>query len=590
MSLLPPAVIPTFLSLGPLALLALILPAAFAGLALFLRRWLALLATASVVSLLFLVHACLPGLSGTDGVAGPRVLHAVLAGVAALGSLWAVNRAYRKRESERLTLRPRTLEVLFLASLALIGAGWLFVPFPSGGPPQAYRKETTAAWASVALGAAYALGRWLAPQRTGGEPRGPTVEAVVLATFALGCGVLAATPRPAGAPSPIAVAWTFEPPARGAIISTPLVAGDRIYVGVLRDSGVGTARGAVYGLARDSGHVVWTFDDSKSMRAMYSSPCLSNGRLYIGEGMHGDLDSKLYCLDAATGAKLWDFRTSGHVESSPCVAEGRVLFGAGDDGLYALDAATGARRWHFHGDFHIDASPAVVAGRVYVGSGESRRYPPLGGLLPRRCRRFRRLERSGPTARLGLASNRGRTSLLRPGQRPPRPKRCPTRPAGRRPLVCGNLLGPDELAMPSRGWRPWQTRPGGRARLLWQPGRLVLCPGPLRRPAPVGDGSLKPRRYRASRGRRTPFPGRLRRPRRAPAGRRRPRRVVVRPGLSFPRRCPPLRLARSRARPRRPEPPAGAGRRRGHESRVKRRRVALPARRKVTGKSDTPRA
>lgn len=375
MSLLPPAVIPTFLSLGPLALLALILPAAFAGLALFLRRWLALLATASVVSLLFLVHACLPGLSGTDGVAGPRVLHAVLAGVAALGSLWAVNRAYRKRESERLTLRPRTLEVLFLASLALIGAGWLFVPFPSGGPPQAYRKETTAAWASVALGAAYALGRWLAPQRTGGEPRGPTVEAVVLATFALGCGVLAATPRPAGAPSPIAVAWTFEPPARGAIISTPLVAGDRIYVGVLRDSGVGTARGAVYGLARDSGHVVWTFDDSKSMRAMYSSPCLSNGRLYIGEGMHGDLDSKLYCLDAATGAKLWDFRTSGHVESSPCVAEGRVLFGAGDDGLYALDAATGARRWHFHGDFHIDASPAVVAGRVYVGSGESRRYP-----------------------------------------------------------------------------------------------------------------------------------------------------------------------------------------------------------------------
>src|SRR5262249_28427740 len=90
--------------------------------------------------------------------------------------------------------------------------------------------------------------------------------------------------------------------------------------------------------------------------------------LYIGEGFHEDRECKLYCLDAQTGKKLWEFTTESHTESSPCVADGRVFFGAGDDGVYCLDAATGEMVWNYRG-LHVDSSPLVLGKRLYAGSG-----------------------------------------------------------------------------------------------------------------------------------------------------------------------------------------------------------------------------
>ncbi|HZU34357.1 MAG TPA: PQQ-binding-like beta-propeller repeat protein [Gemmataceae bacterium] len=165
--------------------------------------------------------------------------------------------------------------------------------------------------------------------------------------------------------------WTFEARERGAILASPLVAGDRLYVPVIRDIGKGTSGGALYCLDRHTGKRIWRFDDGGHMQQTFSSPCLANGKLYLGEGMHEDFHCKLYCLDAATGRKCWDFPTAGHVESSPCVAENCVFFGAGDDGVYCLDAVTGRRRWRFGGDIHVDTSPAVIGQRLYAGAGTS---------------------------------------------------------------------------------------------------------------------------------------------------------------------------------------------------------------------------
>lgn len=199
---------------------------------------------------------------------------------------------------------------------------------------------------------------------------GMSTTALLVLLFA-GCSNTPVTP-----PSPYGtdrVVWMFEQRARGAIISTPLVAEHHVYAGAIQDAGLAT-HGAVYCLDRRTGKQVWCFDDAGTMQHMYSTPCLADGRLYIGEGMHANFVCKLYCLDAATGEKVWDFETAGHIESSPCVSEGKVYFGAGDDGLYCLDAATGAKRWHYRPPLHIDASPVVAGGRLYAGSGLSRRY------------------------------------------------------------------------------------------------------------------------------------------------------------------------------------------------------------------------
>src|SRR5205085_5485209 len=118
------------------------------------------------------------------------------------------------------------------------------------------------------------------------------------------------------------------------------------------------------------------FTNEGQMKQVFSSPCLADGKIYIGEGLHQDHLCKMFCLDAATGRKLWEFFTQSHTESSPFYWEGKLYFGAGDDGMYCVNADTGERVWQYQVDsndinerLHIDANPIVVDGRVYCSSG-----------------------------------------------------------------------------------------------------------------------------------------------------------------------------------------------------------------------------
>jgi outer membrane protein assembly factor BamB len=194
---------------------------------------------------------------------------------------------------------------------------------------------------------------------------------VLLIVLASGCAPRTIPNPPLRYAEADRVVWTFEQVERGAIVSSPLVVGDRLYVGTIRDAGLSTS-GVVYCLHRETGKIIWQFDDDGAMQHMYSSPCVAEGRLYIGEGMHANQICKFYCLDAGSGHKLWQFVTAGHIESSPCVANGRVFFAAGDDGLYCLDAMTGAKHWHYQAPIHVDTSATVVGQRLYCGSGVSR--------------------------------------------------------------------------------------------------------------------------------------------------------------------------------------------------------------------------
>src|SRR5262245_32885696 len=126
-------------------------------------------------------------------------------------------------------------------------------------------------------------------------------------------------PEPKPPPAALEVVWFFETEQAGSIISSPCVDGDRIYVGVIRYSGL-SPRGAVYALDRVSGKAIWSFDDDEKMLHMFSSPQVSGNRLYIGEGMHANFECKLYCLDVRTGMKEWTFPATSHIESTPAIA------------------------------------------------------------------------------------------------------------------------------------------------------------------------------------------------------------------------------------------------------------------------------
>jgi outer membrane protein assembly factor BamB len=155
------------------------------------------------------------------------------------------------------------------------------------------------------------------------------------------------------------------------------VLGNRVYA-TTADKGIYRDSGAIVCLDADTGGVVWQLEP-KGYRATFSSPAVSGKYLVVGEGLHYTHDARVSCVDVSNEAAprvLWDFRTKSHVESSPCIADGRVYVGAGDDGYYCFDLEPDASgqpqlRWHLAGADYPDAetSPVVADGKVFVGLG-----------------------------------------------------------------------------------------------------------------------------------------------------------------------------------------------------------------------------
>ena len=137
-------------------------------------------------------------------------------------------------------------------------------------------------------------------------------------------------------------------------------------------------------------HVVWQF---KTFGHVVSSPVAANGMVYIGSDDHF-----VYAIDALKGTAEWKFGTDAAVRSTPAVAGGSVFVLSLDGNLYALDARSGKLQWKFAtgGESRMSApglyemqpalevmpdvwdfflsSPAVDNGTVYFGSGDHHVY------------------------------------------------------------------------------------------------------------------------------------------------------------------------------------------------------------------------
>jgi len=199
--------------------------------------------------------------------------------------------------------------------------------------------------------------------------------------------------------------WKF--PARDRIKSDPLVANGMVYLS--------SYDGHVYALNAVDGHQVWAFPDrtpkasepapapapapaagkKKKKRGKkaaepappppaepkkpkvpddvadfsYSSPTLHNGVIYLG-----NLDGRLYALDAKTGEMQWYFKTDGPVTSTPKVEGDFVFFGSNDGNLYCVDLRTLRMRWKVTTKDWVNSSPTIIDGMVYIGSNDRHIY------------------------------------------------------------------------------------------------------------------------------------------------------------------------------------------------------------------------
>ncbi len=201
------------------------------------------------------------------------------------------------------------------------------------------------------------------------------------ATWTLWRGGLARRGAALDAPDPTAgaVNGAFAPRGK-AFYSSPAVVGNRLYA-TSAEYGAFKDEGRIHCLDADTRQLVWEFQ-ADGYRSTFSSPAIDGKYLCVGEGLHYINNGRLFCLDREAseqqrrGVKLWEFATKNHVESSPCIADGKVVVGAGSDGLYcfALVPLPGGQPnllWHLDPKQYPDceASPVIDAGRVYFSLG-----------------------------------------------------------------------------------------------------------------------------------------------------------------------------------------------------------------------------
>ncbi len=169
-------------------------------------------------------------------------------------------------------------------------------------------------------------------------------------------------------PTNLTLRWNFT--TGGAVISSPTVVDERVYVGSYDKK--------IYCLDALSGSLLWNFTTGIGIK---SSPAVVDGKVYIGPD-----DGYVYCLDAKNGSLVWKRYAGGYIQahfnvisrlsSSPTVVESRVYVGSLDNKTYCLDANSGEVIWTYETTGYITSSPAVVDGAVYVTSQE-----PTSGAL-----------------------------------------------------------------------------------------------------------------------------------------------------------------------------------------------------------------
>jgi outer membrane protein assembly factor BamB len=388
------AVIPSVAIGSAMAVLAALFPAVFGGLLVVMRRWMMVLTVASTNSTLYLLYAWLGHHIEDKWWGSPSALWLVMTAITLLCTLGAWRRNLAAVQlAGAIEEEPRRIEKVALWSLSLLGlvacAYYLW-------------SKPSLADLSWKLVLVFSIGMWtgalsLLCRRIKARPRLATEGLVLWAMVVASTGLAASWPTP---PAGVAQAseeegvasvggarvahlvgsplWNVVLPGSGSLDSSPVIDGDRIYVAAAHAGSVFVKpTGEVFCLNRATREILWRYNNDGAMKQVFSTPCVADGRLYIGEGFHEDRDCNLYCLDAATGRRLWAFPTRSHTESSPCVANGRVFFGAGDDGVYCVDATSGALVWHFESQIHVDANPTVVGRYLFAGSGVGDAYGKL---------------------------------------------------------------------------------------------------------------------------------------------------------------------------------------------------------------------
>jgi outer membrane protein assembly factor BamB len=391
--------------IGLIAGLAALFPTVFGGLALFMKRWVVALSTCGLVSIFVSIPLIAPGWSGQQWFFSVSGLWLSCAMLFAVGALWSIRR-YRKSFDKGTSdaMQPLKFDRIFVAVIFVAGLTSLVIGGFCSSPiwSNDYWRWVLAGTVGFAFAGYLVIATFLRKRPDSiARPLGVAPETVLLWVIAASCliygsfeagkysdkGVAIKKGGGVGAPTlNEKLVWMFEPKGGGMVVNT-CATFERIYVAVMIQDGLTGRFGRIYALDPETGNELWRFDNDydkdseKGMKPAFSAPVFADGKVFFGEGLHTDTNSRVFCLNAATGQKLWEHQTDSHTESSPAVTDGKVVIGAGYHGLHCVDVESGKLLWRYPKDAkaddrvaHVDCNPFIDKGRVYGGSGYKPEY------------------------------------------------------------------------------------------------------------------------------------------------------------------------------------------------------------------------
>ncbi len=161
------------------------------------------------------------------------------------------------------------------------------------------------------------------------------------------------------------ILWMFSNPY--SIIGDPMLAEGHVFFG--------TENGRVYCLDAGTGAPVWDKVIGKGQRSIQTSPAYKDGTVYITcRNSQGPFEGgSAVALNSMTGNTIWRFNITQPVtESSPVLADSTLIFAARDSKIYCLSTSPENMAdeerpyWYFNTGSPITSTAAVGGGMVFI--------------------------------------------------------------------------------------------------------------------------------------------------------------------------------------------------------------------------------
>ena len=124
----------------------------------------------------------------------------------------------------------------------------------------------------------------------------------------------------------------------------------------------GTESGTLYSIDWKNKSVEWTFVPEGRSASMRSSAAVTKDLVIVGSRT-----KRVIAVDKQTGKQRWEFVTKRGIDSSPLVADDRIVVGSDEGRVYALNLA-GEKVWEFEGSGSFSASPSAANGKLVIAS------------------------------------------------------------------------------------------------------------------------------------------------------------------------------------------------------------------------------